>query len=125
MAWLSYTLFTLYSGSRGVVITDTLMFLLFTVMSFVALFYIVDVHDGWLAGLDGLVRSWKEKPDLMTWHGVVGARYGVGYPGRLRDLVCHHRHRLEPGCRGQPLAIEPLPDGEERTRGDPLGLHRR
>ena len=29
LAWLSYTAFTLYSGSRGVIITDTLMFLLF------------------------------------------------------------------------------------------------
>ena len=71
VAWLSYTLFTLYSGSRGVVITDTLMFLLFTVMSFLALFYIVDAHGGWLPALDGLVRL-EEKPDLMSWHGVVG-----------------------------------------------------
>ncbi len=70
-AWVSYTLFTLYSRSRGVVITDTLMFLLFTVMSFVALYYIVDAHDGWLASLNGLVRL-EEKPDLMTWHGAVG-----------------------------------------------------
>jgi len=71
VACVSYVLFTLYSGSRGVVITDTLMFLLFTVMSFLALYYIVDVHDGWLAALDGLVRL-EEKPDLMTWHGAVG-----------------------------------------------------
>ena len=71
VAWLSYTLFTLYSGSHGVVLTDTLMFLLFTVMTFVALFYIVDVHGGWLATMDGLVRL-ETKPDLMTWHGVVG-----------------------------------------------------
>ena len=71
VSWASYTLFTLYSGSRGVVITDTLMFVLFTIMSFVALYYIVDIHDGWLAALDGLVRL-EEKPDLMTWHGMVG-----------------------------------------------------
>jgi len=68
---VSYTLYTLYSGSHGVVITDTLMFFLFTIMSFVALFYIVDTHDGWLATLDGLTRL-EEKPDLMTWHGLVG-----------------------------------------------------
>ena len=72
VAWLSYTLFTLYSGSRGVVLTDTLMFLLFTVVSFLALFYIVDAHDGWLKALDGLVRL-EEKPDLMSWHGLVGS----------------------------------------------------
>merc|ERR1711965_212221 len=29
IAWLSYSVFTLYAGSKGVVITDTLMFLLF------------------------------------------------------------------------------------------------
>lgn len=71
VAWLSYTLFTLYSGSHGVVITDTLMFFLFTIMSFVALFYIVDVHGGWLASMDGLVAL-ESKPELMSWHGLVG-----------------------------------------------------
>jgi len=71
VSWASYTAFTLYSGSRGVVITDTLMFLLFTVMSFVALYFIVDFHGGWLASLRELVQL-EEKPDLMTWHGVVG-----------------------------------------------------
>ncbi|MDH5306777.1 MAG: sodium:solute symporter family protein [Myxococcales bacterium] len=71
VAWVSYTLFTLYSGSRGVVITDTMMFLLFTVMSFVAFYYIVDAHGGWLPTMDGLVRL-KEKPELMSWHGIVG-----------------------------------------------------
>ncbi|MCH7598975.1 MAG: sodium:solute symporter family protein [Myxococcales bacterium] len=71
VSWLCYTLFTLYSGSHGVIITDTMMFLLFTVMSFVALYYIVDVHGGWLATMDGLVKL-ESKPELMTWHGVVG-----------------------------------------------------
>jgi len=71
VSWLSYTLFTLYSGSRGVVITDTLMFLLFTIMSFLALYYIVETHGGWLSSLDGLIKL-QSKPDLMTWHGVVG-----------------------------------------------------
>jgi len=70
-SWLCYTLFTLYSGSRGVVITDTLMFLLFTVMSFVALYYIVDTHGGWLSSLADLINL-KSKPELMTWHGIVG-----------------------------------------------------
>ncbi|MCP3673998.1 MAG: sodium:solute symporter family protein [Gammaproteobacteria bacterium] len=71
VSWLSYTMFTLYSGSRGVVLTDTLMFLLFTVMTFVALYYIVDVHGGWLSAMDGLTKL-ESKPELMTWHGVVG-----------------------------------------------------
>jgi len=80
VAWASYTTFTLYSGSRGVIITDTLMFLLFTVMSFVALYFIVDFHGGWLASLRELIRL-EEKPDLMTWHGVVGP--GTHWPTPL------------------------------------------
>ena len=70
-SWVCYTLFTLYSGSRGVVITDTLMFLLFTVMSFVALYFIVDTHGGWLSSITDLVNL-ENKPGLMTWHGIVG-----------------------------------------------------
>jgi sodium/pantothenate symporter len=80
VAWVSYTVFTLYSGSRGVIITDTLMFLLFTVMSFVALYYIVESHGGWLPSLQELVRL-EEKPDLMSWHGVVGP--GTEWPTAL------------------------------------------
>jgi len=30
ISWISYTAFTMYAGSRGVILTDTLMFLLFT-----------------------------------------------------------------------------------------------
>jgi sodium/pantothenate symporter len=80
VAWVSYTLFTLYSGSRGVVITDTLMFLLFTVMSFVALYYIVEFHGGWLSSLHQLIQL-EAKPDLMSWHGVVGP--GTEWPTAL------------------------------------------
>jgi len=80
VAWVSYTIFTLYSGSRGVVITDTLMFLLFTVMSFVAFYYIVESHGGWLPSLQELIRL-EEKPDLMSWHGVVGP--GTEWPTAL------------------------------------------
>jgi sodium/pantothenate symporter len=80
VAWVSYTLFTLYSGSRGVVITDTLMFLLFTVMSFVAFYYIVEFHGGWLPSLTQLVQL-EAKPDLMSWHGVVGP--GTEWPTAL------------------------------------------
>ncbi|NQY63802.1 MAG: sodium:solute symporter family protein [Alteromonadaceae bacterium] len=71
VSWLCYTIFTLSAGSRGVVITDTIMFLLFTIMSFVALYYILDVHGGWLTSLTELVNL-ENKPELMTWHGVVG-----------------------------------------------------
>jgi len=72
VAWASYTVFTMYSGSRGVVLTDTLMFLLFTSVSVVAMFYIIDGQGGWMATMDSLTRL-SDKPDMMTWHGRIGA----------------------------------------------------
>ncbi len=70
-AWFAYTLFTLYAGSRGVILTDTIMFLLFTAASFLALLYMVDAQGGWVRALAGLVAV-EGKPELMSWHGVVG-----------------------------------------------------
>lgn len=71
LAWVSYTSFTLYSGSRGVVITDTMMFLLFSVVSFLAMFAIFEMHGGWLSAIEQLARL-ESKPDLLSWHGMSG-----------------------------------------------------
>jgi sodium/pantothenate symporter len=71
IVWLSYTSFTLYSGSRGVVITDTLMFLLFTFVTVFALYFILDAHGGWLAALKDLAHL-DAKPDLLEWYGELG-----------------------------------------------------
>jgi len=71
LSWVSYTAFTMYSGSRGVIITDTLMFLLFTVAAFAALVFLVQDAGGWAASVRELA-SLPDKPDLMAWHGIVG-----------------------------------------------------
>lgn len=70
-AWASYTFFTLYSGSRGVVITDTLMFLLFSIMSFVTMFYIIGAQGGWMTAFENLINL-PQKAEMMSWHGIVG-----------------------------------------------------
>ncbi|MDH5240354.1 MAG: sodium:solute symporter family protein [Gammaproteobacteria bacterium] len=71
LAWASYTSFTLYSGSRGVVLTDTMMFLLFSLVSFLAMFSIFETHGGWVAAMEGLTQL-ESKPNLMAWHGMSG-----------------------------------------------------
>jgi len=71
IAWLSYTSFTLYAGSRGVVITDTMMFMLFSVVTFLAMISILNVHGGWFASMESLVHL-EGKEDLMAWHGTTG-----------------------------------------------------
>ena len=71
ISWLGYTGFTLYAGTRGVIITDTLMFLLFTSMAFAALVFLVDDAGGLSQAIFELAQL-PEKPDLMSWKGVTG-----------------------------------------------------
>lgn len=71
VAGLSYTIFTIYSGSKGVILTDTLMFLLFTFASVFFVWYIVDD----LGGVKSIIESlsqFEAKPDIVSWHGTVG-----------------------------------------------------
>jgi sodium/pantothenate symporter len=71
ISWFSYTAFTMYSGSRGVILTDTLMFLLFTSVAILALVFLVQDAGGWATAVQGLATL-PDKPDLMAWHGMVG-----------------------------------------------------
>jgi len=72
ISWASYTAFTMYSGTRGVILTDTLMFLLFTSVAMLALVFLVQDAGGWATAVQKLATL-PEKPDLMAWHGIVGS----------------------------------------------------
>ena len=72
ISWVSYTAFTMYSGTRGVILTDTLMFLLFTSVAILALLFLVQDAGGWATAVRDLAAL-PEKPDLMAWHGIVGS----------------------------------------------------
>jgi sodium/pantothenate symporter len=72
ISWVSYTAFTMYSGTRGVILTDTLMFLLFTSVAMLALIFLVQDAGGWVVAVQELATL-PEKPDLMAWHGMVGS----------------------------------------------------
>ena len=84
VAWLSYTLFTMYSGSRGVILTDTIMFLLFTIASTAATVFLVKELGGVPAIVEELVAI-EEKTDLMSWHGMVGP--GTEWPTPMDYLI--------------------------------------
>ena len=71
LTWLGYTLFTLYAGSRGVILTDTLMFLLFTGATIAFVGYVVDGFGG-LSSAIGDLALLEAKPDIASWHGTVG-----------------------------------------------------
>ncbi|MEM9878041.1 MAG: sodium:solute symporter family protein [Pseudomonadota bacterium] len=71
IAWLSYTVFTMYSGAQGVVLTDTLMFLLFTAATLAFGVYVVSDLGGVTAAVEDMAKL-NAKPGIAAWHGVVG-----------------------------------------------------
>ena len=84
IAWLSYSAFTLYAGSKGVVITDTLMFLLFTGASFFFVMHLVEGFGGISQTIQDLTRQ-DVKPGLTSWHGIIGD--GTPWPTALDFFV--------------------------------------
>ena len=84
IAWLSYSAFTLYAGSKGVVITDTLMFLLFTGASFLFVMHLVEGFGGISQTIQDLTRQ-DVKPDLTSWHGIIGD--GTPWPTALDFFI--------------------------------------
>lgn len=71
IAWLSYTVFTMYSGSQGVILTDTLMFLLFAIATIAFGVYVVADLGGVPAAVEKMATL-EAKPGIAAWHGVVG-----------------------------------------------------
>ncbi len=71
VAWFSYTLFTMYSGSKGVIITDTLMFLLFLFATLFFVAYIVDGFGGITTSITDLTRL-EVKQGIASWTGIIG-----------------------------------------------------
>lgn len=84
IAWFSYTLFTMYSGSRGVIITDTLMFLLFMSATVAFVFYIVNSFGGISAAISNLAQL-EAKPGIASWTGIVGD--GTYWPTALDYVI--------------------------------------
>ena len=71
VGWIAYTAFTIYSGSKGVILTDTLMFLLFAVATVFFAFAVVSDLGGVATAIENMAQV-EEKPKIASWHGVVG-----------------------------------------------------
>lgn len=69
--WVGYTAFTIYSGSRGVVITDTLMFVLFATIGVLALSYIADAAGGWFESVR-ILSNFEPRPGIISASGYMG-----------------------------------------------------
>ena len=71
VAWLSYTVFTMYAGSRGVIITDTLMFLLFMTGTVMFVVYIVEGFGGISTAMTDMAQL-EGKQGIASWTGIIG-----------------------------------------------------
>lgn len=77
IALVVFTFISVVSGSRGVLITDTLMAGLFTVSMLVSVIFIADKAGGWFSAITTLAEA-PETRALLTWEGLPGALYETG-----------------------------------------------
>ncbi len=86
LVWLTFTVFTIYSGSPGVLLTDTVMFLIFLAASLTAVPYIVRAAGGWFNGISALATQ-QELPGMLSWAGWSGYLYPDGLSNLLWALT--------------------------------------
>jgi len=84
IAWFSYTLFTMYAGSKGVIITDTLMFLLFMTATVVFVGYLVNGFGGVSAAITDMARL-EDKAGIASWTGIIGE--GTDWPEPIDYVI--------------------------------------
>ncbi|WP_447530348.1 sodium:solute symporter family protein [Vreelandella sp. TE19] len=70
LVWATYTGFILYSGSPGVMLTDTIMFVIFSLAAIGGSIYVIQDLGGFSGVIEGLL-SQTDKPDIALWHGVL------------------------------------------------------
>ena len=75
LALLTFAILTVTSGSKGVLITDTLMFGFFTVFSLIAVVIIVNKLGGWNTAVENVT---KLNPVLFSWAGDLTHLYPTG-----------------------------------------------
>lgn len=75
LALITFAVLTVTSGSKGVLITDTLMFGIFTVFSMIAVAIIVGKLGGWTTAV---VNVTKLNPVLFSWSGDLTHLYPTG-----------------------------------------------
>ena len=83
---LAFTLLTVMSGSRGVLLTDTLMAGLFTVVQIIAILVIVSKAGGWYSAI-GQIAANPATSDLLSWGGRPGPLYDTGWENIIWSIM--------------------------------------
>lgn len=82
MVLVTVTVLTILSGSKGVLLTDTIMFAVFSAISLIALAFIVKAGGGWFSGIEELA-NFEAKPDLLSWTN----NLDYLYPSGMENLI--------------------------------------
>lgn len=86
LALIVFAVVSIASGSSGVLITDTLMFGIFTSALVVAVIVITQKAGGWYSAIDKLVNL-KDWPDLLAWGGRPDYLYHTGSQNVIWGIV--------------------------------------
>ncbi|SDJ16148.1 sodium:solute symporter family protein [Alteribacillus bidgolensis] len=78
--WFAYTSFTFLSGAKGVLVNDTIMFLIFLIATIVGIPFILHATGGWPNALLE-TASLQAFPDILSWHGMTGENSYFSSPG--------------------------------------------
>ena len=77
IALIVFTLISVSSGSKGVLITDTIMASIFTIALVMAAIVIAENAGGWYSAIENLTLS-DNTAELLSWGGVEGPLYTTG-----------------------------------------------
>lgn len=87
LAWFCFTAFTFYSGSKGVLITDTMMFLVFLLAAILAGPYIFKAQGGVGELLTNLMNNPATPEGLLDYHGNVAGTGATDVFGAMMYAV--------------------------------------
>ena len=77
LAVIAFTLISMMSGSKGVLITDTIMFAVFTVATLIGAFFIARAAGGWTDAVSEMA-IYKNIPGILSWTGNADYFYPTG-----------------------------------------------
>ena len=83
-ALITFTLLTVMSGSKGVLITDTIMFGIFTVTAILGAIIIVVKSGGWFETLKSVTMI---NSDIFSWHGNLKHYYSTGLENMIWAIM--------------------------------------
>lgn len=77
IAVIAFTLITLFSGAKGVLITDTIMYALFTIATIIGAVLIAEKLGGWSSAVSGMA-NYEEVPGILAGSGNLNYFYPTG-----------------------------------------------